>query len=137
MASLPVLGLAGGVTMDAVAYRMTTLNAEGASAALEGGRRMCQGHHRFRAAGTPAQGGTGQRRHRGDRLHGGAYVGPRVRRRPPATSAEARGATSTASARTSTLRTSASRRHASSQSVLRCAETLRYCVAWRSTGIGA
>src|SRR4029077_8855713 len=75
MASLPVLGLAGGVTMDAVAYRMTTLNAEGASAALEGGRRMCQGHHRFRAAGTPAQGGTGQRRHRGDRLHGGALCG--------------------------------------------------------------
>jgi hypothetical protein len=55
MASLPVLGLAGGVTMDAVACRMTTLNAEGASAALEGGRRMCHGHHRFRAAGTPAQ----------------------------------------------------------------------------------
>ena len=38
----------------------------------DGRRRMCHGRHRFRVAGAPAQAGPGQRRHGGDRLHGGA-----------------------------------------------------------------
>ena len=57
---------------------MTTLNAEAAQRCAGGGRRMCHGRNRFRAAGTPAQTGAGQRSHSGDRLHGGALSGRRA-----------------------------------------------------------